>query len=157
MSQPSQKAVLVVEADDLIRSLAAEWLGAAGYLVITAAAAEDVAAVPALDAIVADLPAPRGGNVKAIRLLRELHPGVPIVATSACFMAGLANCTESAGRLGVTRCLEKPYTGEQLLASVRSTQPEPDGRTAETETRAAETEGQTGETAGVPTKRVAPA
>jgi CheY-like chemotaxis protein len=117
--------ILIVEQDDLIRPLAAEWLNAAGYDVDTVAAAEEAGtghngvAVPQTDLIVVDLPAPRAGGAATVRLLQRFHPGVPIVATSACFLTGIGGCMDAAGRLGVVGVLAKPYSREQLLSSVQ--------------------------------------
>src|SRR3974390_2496847 len=102
MSRAS-KNVILVEQNDLIRLLAAEWLSAAGFDVVAAAGAGDVPAGGSAGVVIADLPAPRETGAQILRLLRQSHPGVPLIATSACFLAGVGGCADAAKRLGVAR------------------------------------------------------
>jgi len=121
--------VLIVESDELIRLLAEEWLASAGYEVVAISQPGECPAGCKVDAIVADLPAPRANGSDTVALLRRICGGAPVVATSACFMKGVGGCVDAAKRLDVAHVLPKPYTREQLLSLVGHTvQDAPEGR-----------------------------
>ncbi len=107
--------IVVVEPDDLIRSLLRRWLGEAGYGVLFPQEVHDgLTVVPSL--VIADVsdPSCAGGT---IGLLQSAY-SVPILALSARFRRGLGGSVETAQRLDVSHVLPKPFTREELLTAV---------------------------------------
>ena len=110
--------VLVVDADRTTLELIEEWLTADGRRVV----ADHGDATPAgepIDLAIVDIPYPRSGDVERLRRLNDAHPGVPILAMSATFFAGVACSGGCASALGVAGVLPKPITQDTLLAAVR--------------------------------------
>lgn len=115
--------ILILERDDLIRGLLAEWLVEAGYEVqlgdpwrALSAKADD----RAIGLIIADICMPKGQGAESIRMLKLAYPGAPIIAVSARFLSGIAGCAAASRQLGVRKILSKPFTREELLDALRS-------------------------------------
>ena len=109
--------IVVIEQNELMRNLLAEWLVAAGYAV---AAGGALAAAPQrCDLLIVDLQSPRDGS-GTIRAVRRAYPHVPIIATSASFRPGLPAEGSTAQALCVSRVLAKPFSLAELLAAVHA-------------------------------------
>jgi PAS domain S-box-containing protein len=115
--------VLVVDDEPAIRSAARRTLQAQGYRTLEASnGAEALAAFAraggAIELAIVDMSMPVMDGVATIRALRTLDPGgaVRIVAVSG---LGINGAFAQAKAEGVTRFLEKPYTGAALLELVR--------------------------------------
>ena len=111
--------ILVVEPNDLIRSLLERWLGEAGYTVVfgtsqSLAQAVDEGGEPEL--VIIDVPTPRGAE-KFIKSVGEVHAS-PILLLSARFRRGTGSSISVARQLGVRNVLSKPFTREELLSAV---------------------------------------
>ena len=112
--------VLVIDDDEIMRDLVADWLAAAGYGVRKAAdcpagLAEVERAEPALVVTDMCMPGPGGGMV--IRDLRRAHPAIPIIAISGHFsMSGLS--AEDALAMGAARALAKPVKRSEIVRAV---------------------------------------
>ncbi len=112
--------VLVIDDDEIMRDLVADWLEAAGYGVRKAAdclgaLAEVERSKPAL--IVTDMcmPGPSGSGV--IRNLKRDHPAIPIIVISGYF--GLSGCSaDEAVALGAARALAKPVKRDEIMQAV---------------------------------------
>lgn len=113
----TNRNILVVENDDLIRILVVEWLTEAGYGVLRATGAAGSSSEGA-SLIVADLSAPKQDGCALIKALRSTHPAVPILLISGLFRAGLHGQCEAARELGVGGVLSIPFSREQLLRAV---------------------------------------
>src|SRR5580765_6838591 len=92
MKRPTD--VLVIDDDEIMRDLVADWLEAAGYGVRTAGncpagLAEVERAEPALVVTDMCMPGPGGGAI--IRSLKKDHPAVPVIAISGYF--SMSGCT----------------------------------------------------------------
>src|SRR5262245_11936846 len=83
------RRVLVVDADPALLGLLEEWLGEQGCRVV--ADGSDEAAKDGFDLAVVDVPFPRHGGLALLKHVSEAHPGVPILALSSNFFAGIAN------------------------------------------------------------------
>jgi DNA-binding response OmpR family regulator len=109
-----RSTILLVEADDLVRSLLERWLGEAGYAILigdTGRPRDE----PAL--VILNVASPR----KAAALVRalQLAYSAPLLLISARFRQGLSGSSAAARRFGVQRVLSKPFTREELLTAVR--------------------------------------
>ncbi len=118
---PAAPAVLVVDDDQVMRDLMADWLEAAGYRVIKAADCAD-----AMDRVKTERPAvvvtdmfmPGACAQQAIAGIRAAIPGVPIVAVSGHFNSGWRMCGRSAVAAGANRALAKPVQRAEFLKAI---------------------------------------
>jgi DNA-binding NtrC family response regulator len=110
----------VIDDDEIMRELVADWLEAAGYAVRTAAdcrtgLAEVEHATPAL--IVTDMCMPGAGGGAIIRILSQRHPAIPIIAISGNF--SLSGCSaDDALELGAARAFAKPVKRGEIMRVV---------------------------------------
>jgi DNA-binding response OmpR family regulator len=111
--------IVIIEHDLLIRSLLAEWLTAEGYDV-HGLADDDPQTAPLADLVIVDVHKPRGPGVERLHAARRAYPGLPIIATSAQFRAGLDCAGPTAQALGVDHVIAKPFGRKALLDAVRS-------------------------------------
>jgi CheY-like chemotaxis protein len=109
--------VLVIDDDDLVRSLLVRALNGANYAVIEAAdgqAGLSLARSHAVDLVVTDLVMPVQEGVETIMTLRRERPRLPIIAISG----GVTNSRlylDIAARIGARRILPKPFTPKELI------------------------------------------
>ena len=113
--------VLVIEDDDRNRKLARDVLGAAGFLMLEAATAEEGIALARErlpDVILADLRLPDMGGAAAARILKddETTARIPVVAMSALSLEGSDDWLEASGFAGV---IEKPISVHGFPDEVR--------------------------------------
>ena len=110
--------VLVIDDNEIMRDLVADWLEAAGYGVrkavdCPAGLAEVERAAPAL--VVTDMHMPGPGGSAIIRSLKQDHPEISIIAISAYF----SGCTaDDALALGAARAFAKPVQRSELMRAV---------------------------------------
>jgi two-component system response regulator AtoC len=113
--------IVIIEEDQLMQELLAEWLAAEGYPVRTwdgsmpAGAAETDA-----ELVIVDIFMPRSGGAEKLRAVRAAFPNVPIVAISTHFRSGLAGDGAAARALGVRQVIPKPFRRTDLLMAVRA-------------------------------------
>ncbi len=115
--------VLVVEDDELMRTLVSEWLAQAGYTVREAVDGE--AAVAALQQqpvslVITDMHMPRRDGAQTLAWLHREHSPTPVIAMSGHFGSGRKYSREGALALGASRVLAKPFTQEELLDAVHA-------------------------------------
>ena len=117
---PGSETVLVVEDDDLVRSIARRILEASGYTVLDAASGSDAlqlgAAHPAIQLLVTDVVMPgMNGRELAERLLAQ-NPALKVI-----YMSGYANSTVVQQQVLApdTPFLQKPFDVKGLLEKVR--------------------------------------
>ena len=114
--------ILVIDDDSLIRETLRRMLEGAGHEV---AEAEDGAAglkavsAQRPDLVVTDIYMPGKEGIETIRELRQIVPGLKIIAMSGSSWSSGHDALSSAKLLGADRTLPKPFRREQLLASVR--------------------------------------
>lgn len=114
--------VIIVDDEAAIRKVAQQTLEVAGYRVAAAQdGADGVALViehlSSVALVITDMMMPVMDGAAMIKALRRLAPRVPIIATSGVSSNG--NAAVASG-LGVQAFLEKPFTGDTLLACVAS-------------------------------------
>ncbi|TMH32656.1 MAG: response regulator [Betaproteobacteria bacterium] len=112
-------SIVIIDDDALMRSLLAEWLTAEGYRV-KVASNESSQSTPAVDLLIIDVYMPRHVGVERLRRIQRAYPGVPIIAISGQFRAGV-ECEGLAARsLGVHGVIAKPFGRRAFLEAVRS-------------------------------------
>ncbi len=72
-----------------------------------------------------DLFMPGREGIETIREIRQLHPGVRIVAMSGGSPKTGMSFLHVAAKLGAHRTLSKPFTAEELLAALKGLEAEP--------------------------------
>ena len=110
--------IVIIEDDELMRSLLVDLLTAEGYQV----SAEPVTALavspPSL--VIVDLYMPRYLSAESLHVVRTAYPGTPLIAISAQFRLGTCCAGPSAEALGVDRLIGVPFDRAALLDAVRS-------------------------------------
>ncbi|HVU33152.1 MAG TPA: response regulator [Opitutaceae bacterium] len=119
--------ILVIEDDDLLRTVLANALAAAGHDVMEATNGQEgldrFRAAPT-DLVLTDIVMPVQEGVETILQLRRNHPTLPIIAMSG----GVANSKlylTIAGRMGASRVIAKPFTPQYLLSVVNEVLADP--------------------------------
>jgi len=112
-------SIVIIEEDDLMRGLLTEWLTAAGYAVHRQASRASAPGWRA-DLVIVDLFMPRHAGVDVVRSVQQAHPGIPVIAISAQFRAGLDGSWWAARALGVRQLIAKPFTRSDLLRAVQA-------------------------------------
>ena len=114
--------ILVIDDEASFRQITRATLETFGYRVLTAADGAEAVALFAnhpgeVRAVVTDLMMPIMDGAATIRALKKLNPQVRIMAVS-----GLAGNGKTAGAaaLGVSAFLQKPYTADRLLRTLRT-------------------------------------
>ena len=107
--------IILIDDDEPFREMLRDVLAQAGHEVCTAGNGFDGVALfreKHADLILTDLQMPHGG-LPTIRVLREQHPSLPIIAIS-----GSRSPLAMAGALGATQLMAKPFPLDELLAAV---------------------------------------
>ena len=115
------ETVLVVEDEEIVRSLVREMLEGLGYTVLDARDGEDALALlarnaPGIDLVVSDLVMPRTSGRELARRAAELRPETAVLLVSG--YAGDTTSVDGPLEPG-TAFLEKPFTGRELAEKVR--------------------------------------
>jgi nitrogen-specific signal transduction histidine kinase/ActR/RegA family two-component response regulator len=110
--------VLVVDDEQLIRATAEEILTTGGYSVVTASHAEAALQIvaekrEALQLVLMDRMMPGMDSFQAMRQIRWLRPGLPVIC-----MSGLAPVSREELAPVADEFLPKPFTAEILLRSI---------------------------------------
>ena len=112
--------ILLIDDDDLLRGVLAKSLGYAGHTVIQASDGRqgvELARAATIDLVITDLVMPVQEGVETILTLRRERPALPIIAISG----GVSNAPlylEIAGKVGAKRVLPKPFTPQELIATI---------------------------------------
>jgi PAS domain S-box-containing protein len=114
--------VLIVDDEMLIRETLVQTLQANGYQVYTAEDGSDALALyfqrrDAIDLVVTDLSMGQMDGLTLARSLRRVNPAARVIVSSAQLQKETVAILRS---LGVTSFLDKPYTAEKLLRTVRA-------------------------------------
>jgi len=115
------KRILIIEDDDLMRTIIATMLKRAGYETVMAANGIEGLLVfrssPA-DLVITDLLMPEKDGLETIRELHGEFPDVPIIAMSAGSQLTALSFLPVAMRLGAKYLLPKPFDKDFLLKTV---------------------------------------
>lgn len=129
MGDTGSRKVLVVDDEQEVRAMLAEFLEAQGFEVLAAAnGLESLLHVKRArpDAVVLDLNMPRLGGLEALKRIRHFDPAITVVV-----ITGEPNPEprERALAMGAARVLVKPFTLQELLQAVGG-EPAPQGAAA---------------------------
>lgn len=123
-SQPTNGTILLVDDEPLVRVMTGAVLTAMGWSVINVSSGEDAVQMlrhlrerdTLVDMVILDLILPCGmSGLDAVRHLREIQPGVRIIACSGFFGDEIGtSCLE----MGFNAMLAKPFTAEELSQAV---------------------------------------
>jgi PAS domain S-box-containing protein len=113
------ETILLVDDEELIRSIAKQTLRAAGFRVLTADNGADALAVyreysDQIKLAVIDMMMPVMDGTSCVEELRKNNPHLPVILAS-----GIPPGEDVATRLGVKHVLAKPYTTSVLLGAIR--------------------------------------
>lgn len=114
--------VLVIDDDDMVRSLLVRALTGARYAVLEAAdgqAGLSLARSNSVDLVVTDLVMPVQEGMETIMTLRRERPRLPVIAISG----GVTNSRlylDIAGKIGARRILPKPFTPKELIQLIEA-------------------------------------
>jgi CheY-like chemotaxis protein len=112
--------ILVMDDEAVLRMFVEEILASAGYEVVLAAdgleGLRQYQSTP-VDLALIDLFMPNREGIETIKALKQLSPDFPIIAMSGDTMA--LTLLSIAQRLGAAGVLQKPFSPEELLASVK--------------------------------------
>ena len=117
----NNETVLLVEDEELIRSIAEDILQSSGYRVITAVNGAEAAQIyreqsSEIDIVVTDVMMPVVGGLELIGLLKAINPDVRVIAASGLMHGEIAKNLSNAGAMAL---LSKPYTADKLLGTLR--------------------------------------
>ena len=111
--------VLVIDDDDAVRAVLVKTLRNAGYRVREARdgkAGMRLVHESSIDLVITDLVMPEQEGLETVRMLRQNHPHLSVVAMSGAFDGEFL---KAAGIFGAHSLLRKPIGAEDLLAVVR--------------------------------------
>ena len=111
--------IVIYEENDLMRALVEEWLSQAGY-VVHASASHDLHSGTLADLVIVSVYMPKHVGAQLVRKIQAFHPGVPVIAISGQFFAGLTANGAIAQTLGVQQAIAKPLNRMDLLTAVRA-------------------------------------
>ena len=118
MPRAGGETVLVVEDEPALRRLLGSALREAGFEVLAAAdartAVRTARSAPQLDLVLSDMILPGGRVDSLVHILREAHPGVPIV-----FMTGQIEYPALPSAARGAPVLRKPFRLSTLLRTVQ--------------------------------------
>ena len=117
-ADPPSPRVLLLDLEPALGGLVAEWLAALGIATVAATAVSPESLRPAALAIV-DVAFPRQDGAPRLQALTKALPGMPLLALSPTFFAGVAGSATVARRLGVAEVLPTPVRRDDLIAAVR--------------------------------------
>lgn len=122
------RRVLLVDVDCGLIELVEAWLAAEGFAVAQAGSCMAQASDPVgrVDLVILEVPFPRQGGVDCARRIGSRFPGVPILALSSTFFAGVESDGPVARALGVHGVLAKPLSRDWLMRAVHRLLPPTD-------------------------------
>ena len=111
--------IVVIDGDDLMRTLLREWLVDAGYSVRDGTPST-LPRADRPDLVILDMYMPRHAGAEFVRHVQRIYPDTPIIAISTQFRPGLDVSARAAQALGVRRLVPKPCLRGDLLDAVRA-------------------------------------
>lgn len=112
--------ILVIEDEDTVRLFIRIALESAQYRVSEARDGNEAVAAykkEPVDIVITDILLPEKDGIETIISLRQINPGIKIVAISGA--ARRETLLSLAGIFNADRCLKKPFTKDELIATVK--------------------------------------
>jgi CheY-like chemotaxis protein len=125
--------ILVIDDEELVRTAMAGVLRRAGHRVTLAADGDDALdgfAPQHYDLVITDIIMPRREGIETLRALRQLEPGIRIIAMSGSGGTDQGFYLKAAVALGADATLQKPFTVAELRLAVDEALAIPQARTA---------------------------
>lgn len=115
------KRIMIIDDDEQVREMLRRMLEYAGYQIAEAEDGEAglaaLASAP-VDLVITDILMPNREGLETIMSLRRDCPDLPIIAISGGGWSGAAGYLNTAGKLGATCTLPKPFSRQQMLEAV---------------------------------------
>jgi DNA-binding response OmpR family regulator len=112
--------ILIIDDDEVFLSAVGQLLAAAGHAVVTAndgLKGEKLFSAEPFEVILTDIVMPNREGLETIIRLHRDFPEVGVIAMSG-GVASSRTYLELAGRLGAHRVLSKPFSSDELLATI---------------------------------------
>ena len=115
------KRILVIDDDEMIRTVFERFLKGQGYAVDCAADGKEglrlLEAEPP-DLVITDIMMPDTDGLEVVLSMRKKHPGIPVVAISGGMTLSPMDFLPMVKKFGACKVLYKPIELEDLLAAV---------------------------------------
>jgi DNA-binding NtrC family response regulator len=121
-TEPTGKAILLVEDDEIVRDAVSIMLERAGYAVTqveNARLAEGVIRNWSPDLVITDIFMPDGDGIEMLNLIRRRCPTTPVIAISGGSPMLRLDYLQVANDLGAAATMQKPFLTEEFLATVK--------------------------------------
>ncbi len=115
--------VLLIDYDPMIRSWLMEVFATTEFELLEAANGKqgmELLAQGPIDLVITDIIMPEKEGIELIIEVREKHGDVPIIAVSGGSHRGVDDYLQMAKKLGANMTLTKPFSGDEILFSVKS-------------------------------------
>ena len=113
--------ILVIDDEDQIRAMLRQALESSGHEVLEAINGKEGVRIyqeqPA-DLVITDILMPEKEGIETIMVLKQAHPGMPILAISGGGRSGAMDFLDMARALGADEALQKPFRRAELLEAV---------------------------------------
>lgn len=118
----SALSILVVDDEETLRRVMTIVLEKAGHRVLSAASGSEALSLLArqtVDLVISDIVMPETDGIELVQEIRTLYPKIRVISMSGGgnFLTA-ALCLKLADQMGASGILSKPFTPDQLLASV---------------------------------------
>ena len=113
--------ILLIDDDDLVRSILRQTLVHFGHFVVEASNGREGLKLftgAHADLVITDLVMPEVEGFEVLAKLREKMPRVKIIVVTGGVRGKAANFLQMALRLGADRVLAKPFSNEDLMAAI---------------------------------------
>lgn len=117
-----QRAVLVVDDEEIVRNLASRMVEHAGFSVLTANDGEEAVRLyrehqNEIVCVLLDLTMPKLDGEEAFRAIRQIQPDIRVILSSG---YGEEFATERFSGMGLAGFLQKPYQLDTMIATLRA-------------------------------------
>ena len=114
-------SILIIDDEESLRSTLQMVLHEAGYTVLTAGNGEDALHAVSkvkLDLVLTDVLMPKRDGIEVVSALRKTNPTLPVVVMTGGGHLPASYYLKLARDLGAKGILQKPFSHEQLLATI---------------------------------------
>jgi CheY-like chemotaxis protein len=105
--------VVILDGDEALRELWAEWLAADGHA-LHQAQPPGAPEASEIDVVLIDLPRPRDGALAAVAAVRARYPRAVLIGLSTQLVCSLPQRSAAAAELGLQALLAKPCSRAEL-------------------------------------------
>ena len=116
------KRILVIDDDEMIRTVFERFLKGKGYTVDCAADGKEglrLLESQSPDLVITDIMMPDTDGLEVVLSIREHHPSLPVIAISGGMTIAPMDFLPLAKKIGACKVLYKPIELEELLATIK--------------------------------------